>query len=110
MKRDVPLAKDPTRNVWLQLGHPNAEEHFLKAQLVARLNGTIERLKLTRQEAAHRVGATYPELSNVLRGNFAEVSLDRLMRYLSSLGHHIEIKISRLCKGRKGHVTITSPT
>jgi hypothetical protein len=26
----LPAAKDPTRNVWLQLGFPDAEEHFLR--------------------------------------------------------------------------------
>ena len=29
----APAAKDPTRNVWLQLGFPDAEEHYLKAEL-----------------------------------------------------------------------------
>jgi hypothetical protein len=24
----TPAAKDPTRNVWLQLGFPDAEQHF----------------------------------------------------------------------------------
>src|SRR5882672_9992629 len=33
----TPAAKDPTRNVWLQLGFPDAEAHFLKAELVLRL-------------------------------------------------------------------------
>jgi hypothetical protein len=32
----APAAKDPTRNVWLQLGFPDAEEHYLKAELVHR--------------------------------------------------------------------------
>jgi hypothetical protein len=27
----IPATKDPTRNVWLQLGFANAEEHYLKA-------------------------------------------------------------------------------
>ena len=34
----IPSTKDPTRNVWLQLGFPDAEEHFLKAELVLRLD------------------------------------------------------------------------
>jgi hypothetical protein len=37
----IPAAKDPTRNVWLQLGFPDAEEHFLKAELVLRLDKAI---------------------------------------------------------------------
>ena len=31
----TPVAKDPARNVWLQLGFPDAEEHYLKAELVS---------------------------------------------------------------------------
>ena len=40
----TPAAKDPTRNVWLQLGLPDAEEHFLKAELVLRLDKAITSL------------------------------------------------------------------
>ncbi len=55
-------AKDPTRNVWLQLGLPNAEEHYLKAELVLRYKA-IEALGVTQRAAARRVGMTQPELS-----------------------------------------------
>ena len=40
-------SKDPTRNVWLQLGLPDAEEHYLKAALVLRLYNAIEALGMT---------------------------------------------------------------
>ena len=106
MKKTIPAAKDPARNVWLSLGLPDAEEHFLKAQLVLRLDQTIERLKLTQSVAARRLGATQPELSKILRGKFTEVSLERLMRFLSALGHRVEIKIGNPRKGRKGEVTV----
>ncbi len=39
-------AEDPARNVWLQLGLPGAEEHYLKAELVLRLIGRLRRLPL----------------------------------------------------------------
>ncbi len=110
MKKTPTPARDPTRNVWLQLGFPDAEEHFLKAQLVVRLDRTIERLRLTQQEAARRIGTTQPELSKILRGKFSEVSLERLMRFLSALGHRVEIKVGPPRKGRKGEVTITAPS
>src|SRR5258708_40299970 len=89
----TPAAKDPTRNVWLQLGLPDAEEHFLKAELVLRLDKTINSLGLTQRAAARRIGATQPELSKILGGKFTEVSLDRLMRFLTALSSHIMIKI-----------------
>ncbi|MFM9863702.1 MAG: helix-turn-helix domain-containing protein [Micropepsaceae bacterium] len=105
MKKISP-AKDSTRNVWLQLGFADAEEHFLKAQLVLRLDRTIERLRLTQQEASKRLGTSQPELSKILGGKFSEVSLERLMRFLSALGHSVEIKVGSPRKGRKGDVTV----
>src|SRR5436189_3211614 len=89
----TPAAKDPTRNVWLQLGFPDAEQHYLKAELVLRLDKAIKSLDLTQRAAARRIGTTQPELSKVLGGKFTEVSLERLMRFLTALGYDIEIKI-----------------
>lgn len=109
MTKAIPAAKDPTRNVWLALGMPDAEEHFLKAQLVLRLDRTITSLNLTQAQTALRIGATQPELSKILRGKFSEVSLERLMRFLSALGHRVEIKVGNPRKGRKGEVVISAP-
>jgi predicted XRE-type DNA-binding protein len=101
-----PAAKDPTRNVWLQLGFPDAEEHYLKAELVIRLAKAIRTLGLTQRAAARRIGTTQPELSKILSGKFTEVSLERLMRFLTALGYHIEIKIGVAKRNAAGVVTI----
>src|SRR5882724_5263871 len=105
MKKIAP-AKDPARNVWLQLGLPDAEEHYLKAELVLRLDKAIKALRLTQSAAAKRIGTTQPELSKILRGKFSEVSLERLMRFLTALGCHIEIKIGAGQENKAGEVTI----
>jgi predicted XRE-type DNA-binding protein len=102
----VPAARDATRNVWLQLGFPDAEEHYLKAELVLRLDRAISALGLTQRVAAKRIGTTQPELSKILRGKFTEVSLERLMRFLTALGYHIEIKIGAGRANKVGEVTI----
>jgi predicted XRE-type DNA-binding protein len=105
-KADV-AAKDPRRNVWLQLGFADAEEHYLKAELVLRLDKAIRVLGLTQRAAARRIGTTQPELSKMLRGKFSEVSLERLMRFLTTLGYRIEITIgSRTAKPGGGTVTV----
>jgi predicted XRE-type DNA-binding protein len=108
MRKRIPAAKDPARNVWLQLGLADAEEHFLKAQLVLRLDRTIEHMKLTQIEAARAIGTTQPELSKILGGKFSEVSLERLMRFLSALGHRVEIRVGAPRKGKKGEVTVSA--
>ena len=102
----IPAAKDPARNVWLQLGMPDAEEHYLKAELVLRLDRTIEALGLTQRVAAKRIGTTQPELSKILKGKFSQVSLERLMRFLTALGHQIEITIGAAKPKGAGEVTI----
>jgi predicted XRE-type DNA-binding protein len=99
-------ANDLERNVWLQLGLPDAETHFLKAELVLRLDRTIRALGLTQQQAARKVGTTQPELSKILGGKFSEVSLERLMRLLAALGHRIEIKIGG-ARAKKGDIVVS---
>lgn len=102
----IPPAKDPTRNVWLQLGLPDAEEHYLKAELVLRLDKSIKALGLTQRAAARRLNATQPELSKILNGKFSEISLERLIRFLAALGHRIEIKIGATRGGKPGEVSV----
>jgi len=104
--KKIPAAKDPTRNVWLQLGFPDAEEHYLKAELVLRLDKAIKSLGLTQRVAARRIGATQPELSKILGGKFTEVSLERLIRFLTALGSQIEINIGSPDANKAGDVTI----
>ncbi len=106
MMKKMPAAKDPTRNVWLQLGFPDAEEHFLKAELVLRLDRAIKSMGLTQRVAARRIGTTQPELSKILGGKFTEVSLERLMRFLTALGCRIEIRIGPGQVSEPGEVTI----
>jgi hypothetical protein len=45
-------------------------------------------------------------LSKILGGKFTEVSLERLMRFLTALGCHIEIKIGAGHENKAGDVTI----
>src|SRR5262245_16649070 len=102
----LPAAKDPSRNVWLQLGFPDAEEHYLKAELVLRLDKTIKALRLTQRTAARRIGTSQPELSKILNGRFSEISLERLMRFLAALGHQIEITIGKASAKSPGQVVV----
>jgi hypothetical protein len=66
----------------------------------------IKSLCLTQRVAARRIGTTQPELSKIPGGKFTEVSLERLMRFLTALGYRIEIKIGARNANRVGAVTI----
>jgi predicted XRE-type DNA-binding protein len=104
--RKRPASRDPARNVWLQLGFADAEEHYLKAELVLRLQDAVRSIGLTQRAAAQRIGASQPELSKIFGGKFSEVSLERLMRFLTELGCHIEIKIDAGRGRTPGEVTV----
>lgn len=79
---------------------------YLKAELVLRLDKAINVLGLTQRVAARWIGTTQPELSKILRGKFSEVSLERLMRFLTALGYRIEIKIGAARSKKTGNVTV----
>jgi len=44
-------------------------------------------------EAAERMGLSQPDVSRLLRGNFREVSVERLMRMLTKLGYDVDIVV-----------------
>ena len=53
----------------------------------------MRRLGLTQQEAAKRMGITQPKVSDMMRGDFSNLSERKLMDCLNRLGYDIEIKV-----------------
>lgn len=80
-------------NVFADLGRPDAEAHLLKAQLVTRIEKIIRQRKLKQVDAAALLGLSQPDVSRLLRGNFREYSVERLLRLLTALGRDVEIVI-----------------
>ena len=80
-------------NVFADLGLPDAEEHLLKAQLVTRIERIIRQRKLKQVEAAALFELSQPDVSRLLRGNFREYSVERLLPLLTALGRDVEIVI-----------------
>jgi len=80
-------------NVFADLGLPDAETLKIKTGLVVEIRRIMQRLGLNQKEAARRCGLTQPKLSNLLRGNFDNVSERKLMDCLTRLGYDIEIRL-----------------
>lgn len=94
MKRDPDTRiKRGTRNVFADLGFPDAETHLLKAELVTRIQAVITAQELTQVAAAKRMGLSQPDVSRLLNGQFRDVSVERLMRLLTRLGCDVDITI-----------------
>jgi predicted XRE-type DNA-binding protein len=80
-------------NVFADIGLPNAEEHLIKAQLVFKIDTLLEARGLKQKDAAALFGIRQPDVSKMLRGDFRQFSVERLMRFLVALGQDVEIVV-----------------
>jgi predicted XRE-type DNA-binding protein len=94
-----------TGNVYADLGLPDAEKLKIKTGLVIEIRKAMRRLGLTQQEAAKRMGITQPKVSDMMRGDFSNLSERKLMDCLNRLGYDIEIKV-KPTKDVVGHLTL----
>jgi predicted XRE-type DNA-binding protein len=80
-------------NVFKDIGVPNAEEHLIKAQLVFKIDKIMKDRRLKQVEAADLFGIRQPDISKMLRGEFRQFSVERLLRFLVALDQDVEIVI-----------------
>ena len=105
MNSDMPEIHESSPNVFAELSLPDAETHFLKAQIVAELFRLTSEHKLTRAKAGTRMGISQPEGSRLFRGHFREYSVERLMGFLTAFDRDVEIVAKpRQGKGDRGRI------
>lgn len=83
-------------NVYADLGLADAEKLKIKTGLVMEIRKAMRQLDLTQQAAAKRMGISQPKVSDMLRGDFSNLSERKLMDCLdclNRLGYDIEIKV-----------------
>jgi len=82
-----------SRNVFQDIGVPNAGEHLVKAQLVFKIDTIMKQRRLKHAEAAALLGIRQPDVSKMLRGEFRQFSVERLLRFLVALDQDVQIVI-----------------
>lgn len=92
-------------NVFADLGLADAEKLKIKTGLVIEIRKALKSLGLTQKEAAKRMGITQPKVSDMMRGDFSNLSERKLMDCLTRLGYDIEIKI-RPANAEMGHLML----
>lgn len=80
-------------NVYADLGLPNAERLKVKTGLVIEIRKAVRRLGLTQEAAAERMGISRPKLSDMMHGNFSNLSERKLIDCLNRLGYDIQITV-----------------
>ena len=91
--------------MFADLGLADAEKLKIKTGLVIEIKKAMKSRGLTQQEAAKRMGITQPKVSDMMRGELANLSERKLMDCLTRLGYDIEIKV-RPAKAEVGHLIL----
>ncbi len=95
-------------NIFADLGLPDANIHFLKAQIVSEIYRLTNERKLTQARAGKLMGITQPEVSRMFKGQFREYSVDRLMGFLTGFDRDVEIVVRPHKKaGKAGRITFS---
>jgi predicted XRE-type DNA-binding protein len=81
-------------NVFKDIGVPNAEEHLIKAQLVYKIDTIMKKRRMKQMDAAALFGVKQPDISKMLRGQFRQFSVERLLRFLVKLDYDVEIVVT----------------
>lgn len=96
--------EESTGNVYADLGHKNADEMLVKAQLATKIGEIIRARKWTQQQASNVLGLTQPKLSKMLRGQFRGISEAKMLDCLARLGRDVQIVVGpgrrRVAAGR----------
>ncbi len=108
--KQTPRIEKSGGNIFADLGRPDAETHFLKAQIVAEIYRLTTERKLTQAAAGARMGISQPEVSRLFKGNFREYSIERLMGFLTAFDQDVEIVArphKRKKSGKGGRIIFT---
>ena len=108
MEPDDTTVERGSGNVFADLGFPDADAHLVKAELVSRIDDIVRDRGLTQIAAARLMGLSQPDVSRLLRGDFREYSLERLLRLLNALGRDIDIVIRQPGSADRGRLRIAA--
>ncbi len=105
---DEPVFTEGSGNVYADLELPNPEERKTKAALACRISHAIAARGLTQAQAAYTLGVSQPHVSNLLRGRLSGFSVERLLHFLTLLGHDVQIIVlPTTLDHAHGQITVT---
>ncbi|MGD0345793.1 MAG: helix-turn-helix transcriptional regulator [Terracidiphilus sp.] len=93
-------------NVFADMGLPDADELDTKVRLGAAICRIVERRKLAQIEVAAALGINQPKVSALLHYKLEGFSVERLMRFLTALGHDVEIVIRPRPKAHTARIAV----
>jgi predicted XRE-type DNA-binding protein len=96
-------------NVFADLGFADAGERQTKVRLAVAINDLLQRRGLSQGKAAELLGINQPKVSALSKYRLEGFSVERLMRFLTSLNQDVEIVIRNRPRTRcPGRVYVTA--
>jgi len=92
-------------NVFADLGLPHPEQELLKARLTLQIYRIVKERKLTQAQAGVILGIKQPHVSALMRNRSGNFSVERLMQFLTALGHDVEIHVKQT-RREQGQVSV----
>jgi predicted XRE-type DNA-binding protein len=94
-------------NVFADLGFPNPEQELLKAKLTLEIYRLIRERGISQAEAGKILGIKQPHVSALMRNRAGSFSVERLMKFLTSLGQDVHISV-KPARGGQGVVSLVA--
>jgi len=96
-------------NVFADLGLAEAGERQTKVRLAVAINEVLHRRGLSQAKAGELLGINQPKVSALSKYRLEGFSVERLMRFLTSLNQDVEIIIRNRPRARRpGRVFVTA--
>src|SRR5438552_18632145 len=96
-------------NVFADLGFADAGERQTKVRLAFAINDVLKRRGLSQGKAAELLGINQPKVSALSKYRLEGFSVERLMRFLTSLNQDVEIIVRKKPRTRRqGRVFVTA--
>jgi predicted XRE-type DNA-binding protein len=92
MKENIEITTS-SGNVFGDLGLSNPDEMLVKAELAHKISNAITARHITQAEAAELLGIDQLKVSALIRGRLTGFSIERMFRFLNTLGIDVEIKV-----------------
>jgi predicted XRE-type DNA-binding protein len=86
--------EESSGNVFADLGLPHPEQELLKARLTLQIYRIIKARRVTQTRAGEILGRRQPQVSLLMRNQTGNVSVERLMDFLTALGHDVEVRVT----------------
>jgi len=81
-------------NVFADLGLAHPEQELVKARLTLQIYRVIKARRVTQTHAGQILGIRQPQVSLLMRNRSGNFSVERLMDFLTALGHDVEVRVT----------------